>query len=102
MMMSNQLTTVFEKLIVLQLVEKFLVIYGTERFVTVFTRARHWSLLSQTQPGHTHTLHFEDKFNMILKALLDLQSDFFPSNFATENPSSSVSSFLYFYVTCSI
>jgi hypothetical protein len=36
--------TLFEKLIVTQLVKKTCFLYGTRRFITVFTKARHWTL----------------------------------------------------------
>jgi hypothetical protein len=36
-----------------QLLKNFPAFYGTRRFITVFTRALHWSLLSQIDPVHT-------------------------------------------------
>jgi hypothetical protein len=40
--------SLFEKLTDTQLVKKFPGFYGTRRFITVFTRARHWSLSSNS------------------------------------------------------
>jgi hypothetical protein len=42
-----------EKPTVAQLLKNFPTFYGTRRLITVFTRARHWSILSQMNPVHT-------------------------------------------------
>jgi hypothetical protein len=50
-----------EKLMVTKLVNKLVAYYGTHKFITVFTRARHWSLiLSQMNLVHTFTYYFLD------------------------------------------
>jgi len=43
----------FRFVIFTQPVKKFPAFCDTRRFITVFTRARHWSLLSQKNPVHT-------------------------------------------------
>jgi hypothetical protein len=47
-----------EKLTGLPLVKKFSAFYGTRRFITVFTSARHLSILSELNLVHTPTSHF--------------------------------------------
>jgi len=41
--------TLFEKLIVTQLIKNILLSYGTRRFITVLTEARHWTLSSTSR-----------------------------------------------------
>jgi len=52
------LSRVLEKLIVTQLVKEFPACYGIRKFITMFTRPRHWSVLSRLHPFHILLTYF--------------------------------------------
>jgi len=54
-----------ESLIVIQLV-KYSAFYGTRKFITMFTGARHWSVMSQMNPVHNFPPYFSNNHSNII------------------------------------
>jgi hypothetical protein len=60
--------TLFEKLLVTQLVKNIMLSYGTRRFITVFTKARHWTL------SWSSRIQFAPSIPISLRSILMLSS----------------------------
>jgi hypothetical protein len=74
-----------EKLKRPELLKKFPAFYGTRRFITVYSRARHLSVLSQIDPVHApHPTYRRSILILSSHLRLGLPSGLLPSGFPTK------------------
>jgi hypothetical protein len=82
---TRRRTELFLRSLKSQLVKKLPVFYGNRKFITVFTRARHWILLQESEPHFVHSHHIcLDCFNITFPSAPRSSNYFFTWRYPTK------------------